>query len=134
MKSKTEKQIENQIKEFIEKNWWIVKKLHSGSVLTKSGSKTYKIQLESKWTTDLVVELNDFRAWVEVKKNKEEYEKWKKLEERFIKWEKLPKSYHREEAQIREKYYLLWRWWTHILTYSLKDFILKFNKYYKWNK
>ena len=126
-----EKQVETSIKDWIVENGWICKKLHSGSILKKQGGKTYKIQLESKWTTDLVVELNGMWVWVEVKKDKESYDYWLKLEKRFLSWEILPKSYHREEAQIKEKYDILKRWWNHILTFSLQDFVKKFNNYFK---
>lgn len=126
-----EKNVENAIKEWVRLSGWIAKRLNSGSIYKKTGSKVYKIQLEDNWTTDLVVEINSMTVWTEVKKDYEEYEKWLKLEKRFLAWEKLPKSYKREEDQIVEKYDILNRWGKHILTYSLQDFINKLNNYFK---
>ena len=124
-----EKKLETSITKYIEIMGWIVKKQHSGSVLVKKGSKVYKIQLWSKWTADLSVEINQKHFHIEVKKNKQEYDKWIKLEKKVLWWEILPKSYHRELAQINEKYYILKRWWRYILTYSLQDFIKKLTNY-----
>lgn len=127
-----EKQVENSIKEYTLLMNWIVKKIHSGAIYQKKGRLVYKIQLESEGTTDLYVEFNWVWYWVEVKKNKEEYEKWLKLEKRFYwEWKPLPvsKTYKREIAQFKEKKFILDRWGRHILTYSLKDFINKYQNY-----
>ena len=88
------------------------------------------INLEEKWTTDLIAEIKWRAIWIECKKDKEEYDFWIKLEKRLNEEWKLPKSYHREEAQIREKRKLERRWSIYILTYSS---FLEYFTCYKFN-
>lgn len=130
MINNSEKDVENSIKDYINMTWWICKRLNSWKIVLSSQDKFWKIKyravkLEDEWTTDLVAETKWKTYWIEVKKNKDEYDKWLSLEARFIKWEKLPKSYVREESQIKEKIKIVRRWWNHILTYSLVDLISK---------
>lgn len=129
--SVAENLVQNNIKEYVNMTWWVCKRLQSWKIIQSyENKKTWKINmrainLEEKWTTDLIAEIKWRAIWIECKKDKEEYDFWVKLEKRLNEEWKLPKSYHREEAQIREKRKLERRWSVYILTYSLQDFINK---------
>ena len=140
--------VQNWIKDYINMAWWICKRLHSWKIILPTKNKFWKdsfraIQMEDQWTTDLVIDWKWVTIWVEVKKDKEEYDKWLKLEQRFLwEWKPLPPPYvdkkwkikqsnEREISQIKEKHKILKRWWNYILTYSLSDFLEKFKIYEK---
>ena len=123
-----EKHVEDSIKNYIKAKGWICKKLHSGAMTKAYTSKktrvtkTYKMKLEEKGTTDLVAFIYGICLWIEVKRDEEEYQKWLKLEERFYKEGLLPAYLEREQAQIVEKRDILERGGTHVLTYSSEHF------------
>lgn len=127
--------IQNSIKDYINMTWWTARRMQSWKIIQSyENKKTWKINMrainmEEKWTPDLVLDIRSKCIWVEVKKDKEEYEKWISLEKRLNEEWKIPKSYHREEAQIREKRRLERRWSIYILTYSLQHFIYELKNY-----
>lgn len=122
-----EKLIHDSIKNWVIANGGICKKIQSGAVYQRykargGQERINKIKFENKGTTDLVVDIWGECFWVEVKKNRSEYEVWVKLFKRYEKEGLLPKSYDRELAQIQERKSILECWGKHVITYSSEHF------------
>lgn len=129
-----EKTIENSIVEFLKIKWAVVEWMQSWAVMILKWNYKNRMNLQSDGCPDVMCFYKSEYIWIEVKKNEKEVEKWIKQEKRFLRWEKIPKSYKREEDQIKYKYKILDNWGTFILTCKLSeviDYINNLDKKYK---
>ncbi len=122
-----EKQIEKSIVAYLEQIWGWVEQLQSWSVMIKKWAYCNRMNLCSNWTPDIICLLKGTLYAIEVKKDLEATNKWIKLEARYKAWEKLPKSYLREENQIRHKHRIIEQWWVHIITHDINEVKEYFN-------
>ena len=122
-----EKKLETQIVNYLK---WLgawVEQLQAGRVLIKKWAYSNMMNLCSNGTPDIICLYKWNFYWIEVKKNKEEYDNWIKAEIRLENEWRLPKYLEREKTQIEHKKHILEQEWTHILTYQLEEIIEYFN-------
>ena len=118
-----EKDIERAIQSFIGSRGHWVENLQSGKVLVKKWWYSNYMHLCTAGTPDLVALMNGKFVWIEVKKNKEEYDRWLKMEKRYRwEWKPPPISAHREVAQIEHKDKILANGGDFYLIYSFDQF------------
>jgi len=122
-----EKTIEKQIVSYLKSLWAYVEQLNSWKVLIKKGIYNHMMTLQSTWATDIICLYKWNFYWIEVKKNKEEYDKWIKSEIRLEKEWRLPNYLKREKTQIEHKKHIIEQEWTHILCYDINEIKEYFN-------
>jgi hypothetical protein len=122
-----EKDIEKQIVNYLRSIWGWCEALQSWSVMIKKGQYVNKMNLCTNWTPDIICLLKGTLYAIEVKKDLTATNKWIKLEDRFKSWETLPKSYLREENQIKHKHKILEQGWVHIITHDINEIREYFN-------
>ena len=119
----SEKDIENWIKEYLWLLWAVVEWMQGWKILIKKWKYNNMMTLQKEWCPDIMCFYKWKFIWIEVKKNQEEIEHWLKQEERYLNGEKIPKSYEREENQIKYKQKILKNWWEFILTCKTQDIV-----------
>ncbi len=123
-----EKDIQNAIVKYLLSIWARCESLQSWSILSKKWPLTYKINLCTPWTPDIVALYKDIFYAIEVKKDEEATNKWIKLENRILSWETLAKSNLREKNQIEHKHKIMKNWWVHIITHDINEIKDYFSK------
>lgn len=128
-----EKWIEKGIIEFLENKGAVVEWMQSWSIMVIKWKYQNKMNLQKEWCPDITCFYKWEYIWIEVKKDREEVEKWLKVEKRFNgEWKPLPDpyfnkkwklcdTYKREKDQIKYKNNILKNWWTFILTYDINE-------------
>lgn len=124
----SEKNIENAIKEYLELMWAVVEWMQGWKILIKKWKYEHMMKLQKEWCPDIICLYKWIFIWIEVKKNEEEIEHWLKQEQRYLNGEKIPKSYEREENQIKYKQKILKNWWHFILTCKTQEIINRISK------
>ena len=118
-----EKQIEKSIVSYLKGIWAWCEWLQSWSITSKRWHKTYKINLCSNGTPDIICLYKGNFIAIEVKKNQEEVDSWIKKEGRYKETWELAKSNERELNQIKHKHNIIENGGTHIITCDINEVI-----------
>ena len=118
-----EKAIEKWIIQFLKNKWAIVEGMQWWSSITERNWRTYKTKHQTKGCPDIICFYKGSFIGIEVKKNQSEVDKWCKLKNRFLEEWFLPKSYSREENQIRYSQDILENKGSFIVTCDLDEVI-----------
>ena len=118
-----EKLIEKWIIQYLGLKGAVVEGMQSGSIMVVKGTYKNKMNLQSEGCPDITCFYKWVYMWIEVKKDQAEVEHWLKKENRYDKGFEIPKSYHREEMQIKYKQKILRNWGIFILTCELREVI-----------